>query len=595
MEIAQGILKKYFGYDEFRSNQWNVIEKLLDGNDVLVIMPTGGGKSLCFQLPPLIKNHLAIVISPLIALMKDQVDSLKANGINANFLNSTTTLEEKNQIFLDLKNNQLRLLYISPEFLSGNLELVKTMKPCLFAVDEAHCISSWGHDFREEYKNLSVLKKYFPKIPIIALTATADNAIQKDILNSLEIHDAIVFKSSFDRPNIFLEVRPGNEKLRQIVEFIKIRKGEQGIIYCLSRKGTESLVASLRKIRIKAKAYHAGLEQSEREKVQNEFFEEKVKIVVATVAFGMGIDKSNVRFVIHFNIPKNLESYYQEIGRAGRDGDACHALLFFSFADIIQYRRMITGTTNELVLSEKLNRMYEFANASFCRRKILLGYFQEHVSDDCQNCDICLNPPSYINGTIIAQKVLSAIYKIKESGGINTLINVLRGSKERGIIVKGYNKLSVYGICNDLSYDELKQYINQLINLGLIHIAYDQYCVLKLTEISKDVLFDNKCVHLTIPVSDDKKLEQTEKSKSKKSIVKKEYNPNLLQALKELRSKIAKSKGLPHFMIFSDQSLINMAQTMPTNKQDFAEVNGVGVVKLEKYYKTFTSLIKSYV
>lgn len=585
-------LKQYFGFDNFRGSQEQIIRDVLGKKDVMVIMPTGGGKSMCYQLPAVVMDKLVIVISPLIALMKDQVDNLRSNGIRAYALNSSVINADKG----DIQNAQL--LYISPEYLALNLEYIISLRPVLFAIDEAHCISSWGHDFREEYKRLDVIRSRLPDIPIIALTATADDTIQRDILTSLNIPNAKVYKSSFDRPNIFLEVRDGVDRLGQIVSLIKEHRNEQGIVYCLSRKGTENLAASLNRVGIKAKAYHAGLDTASRSKVQNEFFDESVQVIVATVAFGMGIDKSNVRFVIHYNIPKNIESYYQEIGRAGRDGNPALAVLFFSLADISQLKRFNYGASNQILLDEKLNRMYEFANAKFCRRKMLLGYFHEYGVENCGNCDVCLNPPNYFDGTNIAQKVMSTIAKIGEIGGINLIINILRGSKEKYLLDKGYDKLSVYSICSDLSYEELRQYINQLINLGLISIAYDQHSILKLTAISGEVLFTNKQVQLTKP----KSLEELAMKKREKRDKQKvsfdntlQFDANLFASLKQLRMKFAVAENYPPFAIFTDVAITQMAQMLPTNEENFMKINGVGKVKCEKYSASFLELINKFI
>ena len=426
-------LKTYFGYDEFRIHQQQVIENTLEGDDSLVIMPTGGGKSICYQLPALLFDGLTLVISPLIALMKDQVDALKANGIEASFFNSQQTQDEKQEIFKKIDQKNLKLLYVAPESLPIIQAALDLNPPSCIAIDEAHCISSWGHDFRPAYQQLGVLKSNFPKTPILALTATADKATRQDIVQQLNIPEAEKFISSFDRKNIELNVRPAQKRKQQIIRFVENHPNDPGIIYCLSRKSTEKLAENLREKGVDAKAYHAGLENNERSTIHEEFIGDQIQIVCATIAFGMGIDKPNVRFVVHYNLPKNIESYYQEIGRSGRDGLPATALLFHTYADVMQLRRFAEGASNEEFQLAKLERMKEFSEATTCRRKMLLSYFGEYLPEDCGNCDVCENPPKFFDGTLIAQKFLSTIARLKEKESLTTIVDVLRGAQNANV------------------------------------------------------------------------------------------------------------------------------------------------------------------
>ena len=444
IEKAKIALKKYFGYDNFRPMQADIVQSVYDLNDTLVLMPTGGGKSICYQIPAVTMEGVAVVVSPLISLMKDQVEGLQATGIKASFLNSSLSSSEQRAVEDDIFNQNIDLIYVSPEkIVSPNfLSLLKRVKIALFAIDEAHCISSWGHDFRPEYTQLKFIKRHFPTTPIIALTATADKATRKDIAAQLDMYQPKIFVASFDRPNLSLEVKPGQKKFEQIMQFVKKRPNQPGIIYCLSRKNTENLADKLQMAGLDAKAYHAGLPPSQRSKVQEDFINDRTEIVCATVAFGMGIDKSNVRWVIHYNLPKNIESFYQEIGRAGRDGTNASTLLFYSFADIRTLREILTNSDSaqvDLKLA-KLERMQQYAESLSCRRKILLNYFSEPFEKACGNCDVCKNPPQYFDGTVIAQKALSAVYRLKQRVGSSMLIDVLRGSNRREIFDRGYNQ-----------------------------------------------------------------------------------------------------------------------------------------------------------
>ncbi len=578
-------LKKYFGYDSFRSEQQKIIESVLSKNDNLVIMPTGGGKSICFQLPAILFDGVTLVISPLIASMKDQVDGLNANGIPANYFNSSQDSNEQEQIFEDIHHAKIKLLYVAPESLSLLENVINEKYISCIAIDEAHCISSWGHDFRPSYQQLGYLKSKLPNTPIIALTATADKATREDILNQLRIPNAKQSISSFDRKNIELEVRPADDRVSQIIKFIRSKPNEVGIVYCLSRKSTEQLAEKLQLNGIKASAYHAGLTFEKRNKTQEDFIFDKTQVVCATVAFGMGIDKSNVRWVIHYNMPKNIEGYYQEIGRAGRDGVNAHALLFHSYADVIQLRKFAEGASNFEVQIAKLDRMKQFSEATTCRRKILLSYFGELLSENCGNCDVCKNPPEFFNGTIIAQKILSTIVRLKESEATGIVIDVLRGAKNATIIDKNYDKIKTHGIGNDVSWKDWQQYIIQLVNQGYCEIAFHKNNILQLTEFSKKVLFENELVKLTRPTIATEKT--TKKKTTKKKTTKKPGTTKLFDRLRVLRQSIALEENIPAYLIFNDATLKEIERERPMSDEEFLEISGVGQRKLEVYGTAF--------
>ncbi|SFS51752.1 DNA helicase RecQ [Lutibacter maritimus] len=579
-------LKKYFGYDSFRDQQQLIVESVLLKKDNLVIMPTGGGKSICFQLPALLFEGVTLVISPLIALMKDQVDGLNANGITADFYNSSQEKFEQDAIFDKVVNKEIKLLYVAPESLSFLENILNETYFSCIAIDEAHCISSWGHDFRPSYQQLGFLKKLLPNTPIIALTATADKATRKDILEQLNIPKAAQFLSSFDRKNIELEVRPANDRVLQIIKFIRKKPSEAGIIYCLSRKSTEQLAEKLMQNGINAKAYHAGLNFIERTKAQEDFIYDKTQVVCATIAFGMGIDKSNVRWVIHYNMPKNIEGYYQEIGRCGRDGLDAKALLFHSYSDVIQLRKFMSGASNEEVQVAKLERMKQFSEATTCRRKILLSYFGELLSENCGNCDVCKNPPQVFNGTIIAQKALSVITRLNENEAIGTVIDVLRGAHNAAILDKGYDKLKSHGVGKEISWRDWQQYIIQLINQGYCEIAFHKNNALRLTQFSKKVLFENATVSLTKAV--DIKEQQILQKEPKVTKAKKD---TLFERLRKLRHQIALEENIPAYLVFSDATLKEMERARPMSESDLLEISGVGQRKLEVYGDEFIAEI----
>ncbi|MFN0035670.1 MAG: DNA helicase RecQ [Saprospiraceae bacterium] len=599
---AAAALKKYFGYDQFRPLQADIIQAVYDGRDTLVLMPTGGGKSVCFQVPAITLEGVAVVVSPLIALMKDQVEALSANGIPAAFINSSIGTDQQRNVESALLAGYIKLLYVSPEKLvsQGFQPLLKRLKISLFAIDEAHCISSWGHDFRPEYTQLKFLKTQFPGIPLIALTATADKLTRKDILAQLGIADSSVFIASFDRPNISLTVRPGQRRFEQVVEFLKAHPNQSGIIYCLSRKGCEGLAEKLNKHGFRAAHYHAEVPPAQRSKVQEDFINDRTPIICATIAFGMGIDKSNVRFVVHYNLPRNLEGYYQEIGRGGRDGLPADALLFFSYADLMSYREMFeqgdaSAEQKELKLA-KLERMYQFAEAPVCRRKTVLNYFGEPYDKSCGNCDVCKNPPQHFDGTVAAQKALSAILRTNQRVGMSLLTDILRGSQRREILEHRYHEIKTYGAGKEHSYDDWLFLLSQMLHVGLIEIAYDDHNCLRVTDEGKKILFEGKKIALAMPQP---KLKPSEKAalpprfaeKTKTQILREE----LLERLTVLRRDVAVQQGIPPYTLFSDVTLQQMADRRPLSDAEMLEIEGVSERKLQLYGDAFLGEVRRFV
>lgn len=602
LDKAKLALKRYFGYDQFRPLQADIIRAIFSGRDALVLMPTGGGKSVCFQIPAVTLPGTCIVVSPLISLMKDQVEGLRANGIAAAFINSAIDSREQLRVEESFYAGELHLLYVSPEKLvSGNfVSILKRGKINLFAIDEAHCISAWGHDFRPEYTQMGMLKQHFPKVPVVALTATADKLTRKDIVDQLKLEEPEIFIASFDRPNLSLEVRPGQQRLQQIEDFVRKHPKQAGIIYTLSRKATEDIADKLKQKGFKAEAYHAGLSPDRRSKIQDHFINDNLQIVCATVAFGMGIDKSNVRWVIHYNLPKNLEGYYQEIGRAGRDGAKADTLLFYSFADVSMLRDILqngeNAAQNEIQLV-KLERMQQYAESLACRRRILLAYFSENLSENCGNCDICRNPPQSMDGTVIAQKALSAVYRLNEQVPMGMLIDVLRGSARREIKQLGYDTIKTYGAGRDFSQWDWQHYLMQLINLGYLEVAYDAANVLRLTSASQEILFKNRSVELIKPTSYKERQEEEKASakiKAPTQLKKERLRDELFEHLRQIRKEIAQKEGIPPYLIFSDATLEEMAFSKPQTEDDMLAVSGVGEKKLVQFGYRFIKAIRNY-
>lgn len=588
------LLKETFGYDHFRGEQEMIIQTLLDKKDALVLMPTGGGKSLCFQIPALLLDGTALVISPLISLMQDQVQALKANGIRAEFVNSTQSSAEKNAIRIAAEKEDLKLIYVAPETLfSGQDDWILQLKLSLVAIDEAHCVSMWGHDFRPEYTQLLRLRLRLKELPFVGLTATADKHTRQDIVHHLGLKDAQVFINSFDRPNIHLKVRgnlPKAKKQDEIIAYCNRHKNDAGIIYCLSRNETEDMASVLRSAGINAGYYHAGMDPQQRARVQNDFINENINVVCATIAFGMGIDKSNVRFVVHNNLPKNLESYYQEIGRAGRDGMSSEAILYYNYRDVKLLSDFAKESAQEDVLIEKLNRMIQYAEADHCRRKILLSYFSENLKDDCGNCDVCSNPPKYFDGTTLAQMALSAVKRSNEQLSTFLLIDVLRGAKTAEIFEKGLNTIKTYGIGAEHSWKKWSHFLIGMKNQGVFEIAYHDKMTLKITDFGNQILFGKQALYLSFYVDpvDKPKTKNTRKEMILSS------DEMLFDRLRMLRKKLAVEANVPPYIIFSDASLHDMANKLPKSKRDFLEISGVGNAKAERFGDEFLALIKNF-
>ncbi len=574
------LLQRHFGYTQFRPLQQEIIDSVVQGQDCLVVMPTGGGKSICYQIPALMQPGLTLVISPLIALMQDQVSGLRANGVAAAFLNSTQSLDEQKALIDEILLAEIRLLYVSPErLLSEEMSrLLSRVKINLVAVDEAHCISQWGHDFRLEYSQLGRLREWLPNIPFIALTATADRLTRQDISEKLRLQDPRLFLASFDRPNLHLKVQSGRDRVSNIQAFLRARPGQPGIIYCLSRKGTETLVQKLQQQGYAAAFYHAGMTPAARYRVQEDFLNDKVPIICATIAFGMGIDKPNVRWVIHYNLPKNLEGYYQEIGRAGRDGLSAETLLFFSYGDVIQHQQFLSESGQAEVMEAKLERMHQYAAARICRRRILLQYFGEELPRDCGHCDVCESPPEGFDGTVLAQKALSAVARMKEQAGAQLLVDVLRGSQRQDILTKGFHQIKTYGAGREVPTKDWLDFIHQFLHLGLLDIAYERGNSLVLTEAGVQVLRGERKVELVKPQD-----VEVVASRSAGPSQRDRFLGDLDAGLNTLRQQLAQQENLRPYHVFSDATKEALLQALPLTLQDLSKIEGMGQAKLDKY------------
>ena len=601
MNTALETLKSYYGYDSFRPLQEEIINHVLQHKDALVLMPTGGGKSICFQIPALMMEGTAIVVSPLISLMKDQVETLVANGIAAEALNSANDEIANRQITERCLRGEIKLLYISPERLITELGWMKTMlKVSLFAIDEAHCISQWGHDFRPEYSQLGNLHELFPDVPIMALTATADKITRSDIIEQLRLQNAETFISSFDRPNLSLDVRRGysaKEKLRTITNLIQRHQGDSGIIYCLAKKTTETVAEKLRKEGFSVGVYHAGLPTDERNRIQEDFINDRIQVVCATVAFGMGINKSNVRFIVHYNLPKTIENYYQEFGRGGRDGLPCETVLFYNLQDIITLRHFAEESGQREINTEKLQRMQEYAEAQICRRRILLNYFGETSDMNCCNCDVCQTPPTTFDGTELVQKALSAIIRTDEQIGFTLAIDILHGNFSPELVSRGYNQIKTFAAGRDVPVRDWRDYLLQMLQMGYIEIAYNEDNHLHVTPLGQDVLHGKAKVQLVV-VSREARTRGRQKQTAEEATTAASATTEhmeLFEQLKTLRKEIANENNYPAYVVMSDKSLHALATDMPTTLSAFGNTYGIGEHKCNTYGERFIGLIQQYV
>ena len=608
MNDIYNILQHYFGYSSFRPMQEDVIRRVMGGGDCLVLMPTGGGKSICYQVPALALEGTAVVVSPLISLMKDQVEALRANGIEAEALNSGNDFSRDTIIRRKLVSGQLKLLYVSPERLLSEIDYLLKQIPqiSLFAIDEAHCISQWGHDFRPEYTQLSQLREAFPSVPMMALTATADKVTRTDIIKQLRLKGE-VFISSFDRPNLSLSVKRGYstaEKQRFILNFIKARPTEPGIVYCLSRKNTEAVSAMLQKHGVSTAPYHAGLSQHDRDTAQEQFKQDNVQVICATIAFGMGIDKSNVRWIIHYNMPKSIENFYQEIGRAGRDGAPADTVLFYSLQDVVQLSQFARESGQRDINLDKLRQMQQYAEAQNCRRRILLNYFGELSDHDCGNCDVCENPPRRFDGTRLVQMALSAARRANEQIRTSTIIEILRGMHSGVVERMHYDQLPTFGVGADTSPQDWQDYLLQMLQLGYIEIAYDEHSRVVITPTGEDVLFGRRKAELAVI---DRQQQATKKPRRRLGLeiptitipgmapTAGTEDSRLFEALRQLRKRCADEEGFPPYIVFSDKVLHALATQKPTTLEAFGYIPGIGDHKRQKYGTRFLAVIQKFV